>query len=569
MTTHAIPTIDEPLLDAREIQGAIVPGFSKPYQTYLGLRIENVAKTKAWLTAIAGDISTLGEVLTGRVKFRAIKARIKHEAAQKKQAIAVTHIKERASTELDLVHTSISFSYPALVKLSADAQSFESDAFRLGLVARSPFLGDPTDPKDEGSPNNWVVGAPGNVADILMVVAADTEEGRGKKVAEISKGASKSGLTVIYQEDAAVLPGHLRGHEHFGFHDNVSQPGVRGRVAIDETGSSLNPLAVDGTESYLNPRWISQEVIPDSMLYGIPGQDLVWPGEFIIGYPGQTQDPLIPGNPYNLFPTWSKNGSFLVFRRLRQYVKLFWEFMTSEAKRLSKTAGFKGITPVAFAARIVGRWPSGAPFSRVQDHDDPALGEEGELFNNHFRYDADTCPVRLKRGFVDKYPQAKADPVGLTCPMTAHIRKVNTRDGANDTGGTLGTYTRRIIRRGLPFGSPLVEGFDDEQVKLKEPDPENGNRGLLFLGYVGSLEDQYEFLQNRWMANRSAPRSPGGDDIMIGLNGNVGQERVRQGVVFGSNLKAETIATNLPWLVPTGGGYYFTPSISAIRDVLA
>ena len=152
--------------------------------------------------------------------------------------------------------------------------------------------------------------------------------------------------------------------------------------------------------------------------------------------------------------------------------------------------------------------------------------------------------------------------------MSSHIRKVNTRETANDTGGSLGTFTRRIIRRGIPFGPPLVEGFTDDKVILKEEDPVDGDRGLLFIAFVASIEDQYEFLRNRWMANRLAPRSPGGDDIFIGLNGNKGQDRVREGVLFGSDLEQETVGTNAPWLVPTGGEYYFTPSISAIREVL-
>jgi hypothetical protein len=39
-------------------------------------------------------------------------------------------------------------------------------------------------------------------------------------------------------------------------------------------------------------------------------------------------------------------------------------------------------------------------------------------------------------------------------------------------------------------------------------------------------------------------------------------------VLFGSGMQQEEVATNAPWLVPTGGGYFFTPSIQAIREVL-
>jgi deferrochelatase/peroxidase EfeB len=212
---------------------------------------------------------------------------------------------------------------------------------------------------------------------------------------------------------------------------------------------------------------------------------------------------------------------------------------------------------------------SGTPYSRVQAADDAVLGEEA-LANNHFRYDSDTRPVELISGFQDRYPNAKADPVGAVCPMASHIRKVNTRDAGNDTGGTLGTYTRRIMRRGIPFGEPLLEGtIMGDHVPLKSVDPARGNRGLLFLGFLTSIEDQFEFLCNRWMSNRFAPRSPSGDDVLIGLNGNFGQARVRQATLFGSGLQAEDFATDAPWLVPTGGGYFFTPSIDALKHVLA
>ena len=43
---------------------------------------------------------------------------------------------------------------------------------------------------------------------------------------------------------------------------------------------------------------------------------------------------------------------------------------------------------------------------------------------------------------------------------------------------------------------------------------------------------------------------------------------MRRLIMFGSGMQQEEVATNAPWLVPTGGGYFFTPSIQAIREVL-
>lgn len=57
-----------------------------------------------------------------------------------------------------------------------------------------------------------------------------------------------------------------------------------------------------------------------------PGQDLLWPGEFVFGYPGQ--DPNAPKfsvkGPEKTPPTPAmKDGAFLVFRRQSQHVPEF------------------------------------------------------------------------------------------------------------------------------------------------------------------------------------------------------------------------------------------------------
>jgi Dyp-type peroxidase family len=535
------PAIEEPLLDIDQIQGNVFPGFNKPHQALLGLVIEDAARAKGWLKDIAGEIATVRSVMEDRKVHRALKRRLGHRPS------AADHT---------ATHVGIGFSYSGMLRLRRDAQSFESDAFRLGLPQRSPLLGDPTDPTDEGAPPNWVVGRPGDVPEFLLVVASDLPDERTRVAQQLAGSAAGSGLRVVYQEDGDVLPGELRGHEHFGFADGVSQPGVRGLLSKDPP-------------EYVEDRWIDPSALPDSLLYALPGQELVWPGAFVLGYPSQTQDPLIPGSVAPVFPGWARNGSFLVFRRYRQDVRLFWDVMEQEARRLSSRPGFEQTTSVSLSARLVGRWPSGAPYARVPGGDVRRLGKD-QVANNHFRFDSDTHPVPLINGERDTYPNAKADPVGFTCPMMSHIRNVNTRDSSNDTGGTLGTYTHRLLRRGIAFGAPLLEGpITGDRPKLAPVDPIHGNRGLLFLGFLSSIEDQFEFLCNRWMSNRFAPRSPSGDDLIIGLNGNAGQDRVRQGVVFGSNLQAEEISTNAPWLIPTGGGYFFTPSIDAIRTILA
>jgi deferrochelatase/peroxidase EfeB len=121
--------------------------------------------------------------------------------------------------------------------------------------------------------------------------------------------------------------------------------------------------------------------------------------------------------------------------------------------------------------------------------------------------------------------------LGKVCPHFAHIRKVNPRDAGTDMGTPADTLLRLLLRRGIPFGPPLIGGGDP-----------HAERGLVFVGYSATIEDQFEFITRRWVNSALHPRFGGRDPI-------IGADR--------------------PWVTPTGGGYFFAPPLSAIADVLA
>jgi Dyp-type peroxidase family len=527
--------IPEPVLPVGDIQGIAVPGFLKPHQALLGVvcgaQAEAVRSFKDFLGGIAAEVASAASTLEDRRRFRAARKK-----AGKGPAAAGTL-------------TAVAFTYPGLLKLTPGAAAIPSEAFRLGLAARSAFLGDPTDSAAEGSPGRWKVGGPESGIDALFVVAGDTAESARAGAKELAARIKAAGLKIPYHEQGGVRP-DLPGHEHFGFDDGVSQPGIRGRAS-------------SASGDFITERHIAAGTEPAHSLFGYPGQDLVWPGVLVLGQPASSPDPLIPGPPSPAEPDWTRNGSFLVFRRLRQDVGLFWRTMRDEAARLAKLPGFEGMTDDSLAARIVGRWPSGAPVNRVPADDDPALGKD-RLANNNVRFDSDAAALPLASGHVDKYPQAKADPAGITCPWAAHIRKVNTRDSGSDTGGRDSTYVRRLMRVGVPFGAPLK----DRYAEVKD-DPQKGNRGLLFLSIQASIEDQFEFLVSRWMGDPSRPKMPGGHDLLVGQNDTPGEGRVRRCAIFGSGVQQAAVSTDAQWIVPTGGGYFFVPSLSALRGVLA
>jgi Dyp-type peroxidase family len=533
---------DEPYLDGAEIQGNVLPGFMKPYMAVIALRIGDVARAKGWLADVAPRITTLAEAMRSRAKVRAYRG----------LGPGRLHQLGALPPGMNDVWLNIALSSCGLSKLlsggnhAGDLAQFTDQGFQRGLAARSSLLGDPTDHCAEGNPANWLFGGPGREADVLLILAADRAVAGAHTLAEVHAAAAASGLTVLYEESGHKLD--AIGKEHFGFQDGISQPGVRGRLA-----------GLHG--EFVTPRTIDPSTLPDAWLYGLPGQYLVWPGEFVFGYPRSAADPLIPGQVNLPGPAWSRNGSYLVFRRLRQDVAGFRAFLAQSAETLSRQPGFEEVSPEWVGARLVGRWPSGAPVARLPYADDTELGVD-RLANNDFGFAADAAKDPLVAGLTaGQWPEAKADPIGLTCPMAAHIRKVNAREAANDLGGRRASFSRRILRRSMTFGPALGEPSGH--------DPVNGNRGLLFGCYQASIEDQFEFLCNGWMGSSTRPRSPGGFDMMIGQNGMPGDRRERSCTVFGPGGVPARLATMHDFVVPTGGGYFFSPSVSALKEVLA
>jgi Dyp-type peroxidase family len=530
MTTQPQRRVDEPLLDVDGIQGNILPGFMKPQMRLISLKFGDIAQGRAFLAGRA--VTSLAEVMESRRKVRA--ARTLQPSRRELAAIP---------DDVDDLWLNVALSYRGLTKLAGDStarkdelETFGDEAFKRGLAARSAGLGDPVDPTVDGNPARWVVGGPGKEPDVLLVLAADNADRLEVATRDQRREAEDHDLTVLY-EDAGAKFDDL-GAEHFGFQDGISQPGVRGYLAEGEP---------------LSHRVIETE--PDRWLYGLPGQFLVYPGEFVFGYPG--------GAVRQDGPWWTRNGSYLVYRRLRQDVTGFWDFIASQTEKLRAQPGFEDWTTDRLAAALVGRWKSGAPLVRAPREDNVEMGRD-RLANNLFGFATRSGQIALKDGLTmrDDWAQAVADPVGLTCPQAAHIRKVHSRETPNDMGASRASLDRRILRRGLPYGKTLAE------------DPDNDDRGLLFVSYQASIERQFEFLNNRWMASPVNPRAPSGHDLLVGQNGQPGQSRVRRCIVFGTAKDpseppptAEIVAEK-DFVVPTGGGYFFSPSISALRTIL-
>lgn len=523
---------DEPVFDAAataDIQGNVIPGFNKDHQRFLFLRVDDVDGARTWLRWLAPRLSSMQEVLDFRREFR--RERLSSGSARP----------SRTAT-----WTAFALSRSAVLKLLGEEALGElgDEAFRQGLAARSTYLGDPADPSVPGHSGSWLVGGSDDEPDFLVIVAADEADDAERAASEIVDEAARLGVGLMFDQPGENLPGALGGHEHFGFKDGVSQPGVRGTTA---DGEPISPR-------YIDPR------NPHSRLFGKPGQPLVWPGQIVAGWPRQHPgDPLVAGPATGASPAWARNGSYLVCRLLDQDVPAFWDFAAEAAAEF-------GTTPVHFASMLVGRWPSGAPVSRAPREDDLELAGD-EFAHNHFLFDDDTrgwapAAALAKAGYRgDRHPRARGDVFGDVCPMAAHIRKVNPRDSGTDFGAAADTFLRLMLRRGIPYG-PVLAGVAD-------PSPEliAARRGLVFAAYMTSIEDQFEFVTRRW-ANSALQPNRGGHDPIIG-QADVRGDRRRTLELRAPSGEQKTFVLDREWVTPSGGGYFFAPGISAVKDVLA
>jgi Dyp-type peroxidase family len=319
-------------------------------------------------------------------------------------------------------------------------------------------------------------------------------------------------IKVVYSDMGTTRPGAHYGHEHFGFLDGISQPGIR----------SLTP--------------------PSRPIYrpnqGPPGQDLIWPGEFVFGYPGQDpEDPVKAGKPPEMAAPWMRNGSYMVFRRLEQKVPEFRRFVREQAAKLV-------IDPELLGARMFGRWKSGAPLERAPLRDDAALGAD-ENRNNDFE-------------FGD-------DPFQRKCPYAAHIRKVYPRD---DTSNEAEVQRHRIIRAGIPFGPEVEPG----EIVTRH------SRGLMFVCYQTSIERQFEFIQRSYSNNPDfveGKMRPGGGVVKPGIDPIIGQapgggarEMDEPYPNYPAGNRRTTLKIPNQFVVLTAAAYFFVPSITALRGVL-
>lgn len=142
----------------------------------------------------------------------------------------------------------------------------------------------------------------------------------------------------------------------------------------------------------------------------------------------------------------------------------------------------------------------------------------------------------------------------LVCPVGAHIRKTNPR-GDQPGGGRAAVNPHRILRAGIPYGPEISE------------DP-TAERGLLFACYQSNLNQGFTFIQQRWANNTGFRFQGGGVDAVMGQVND--QAEVDMLGLFPQDANRPLALPGINrFVVPKGGEYFFSPSLTALKGVLS
>jgi len=429
----------------------------------------------------------------------------------------------------------VAFSWDGLKALSipstVEGFSLEFMAGMAGDESRSRRLGD----VGASDPGTWYWGGPGRVPHVLVMLYA--RAGRLESWKQDIKGGT---WATAFREMACLSTSQLDNVEPFGFKDGISQP------ALD---------------------WDQQrETGGDEVRF----TNLLALGEFLLGYPNEygkyTERPLVAASDdaQGILPAvegdsglrdFGRNGTYLVLRDMHQDVRGFWRFLDSQA-------GADRTARERLGAAMVGRTMKGEPLMPPVDHEIAGIGKK-EAASNRFTYDADHA--------------------GTRCPIGAHIRRANPRTG-DYPAGTTGLVSRllrllgfggrgfeddliasarfhRILRRGREYG----EGLSPEDAL--GPGPAGGeDRGLRFICLNANIGRQFELIQNAWIMGTKFAGLTEESDALLGSRAPIRGCPATDTFSIPREGGVAHRMTGIPQFVTVrGGGYFFLPSLRALR----
>jgi Dyp-type peroxidase family len=375
----------------------------------------------------------------------------------------------------------IAITFEGLKALGVPQASLDSFPieFRQGMAARAAILHD----VGANAPEHWE--HPFGTPDVHVALALYARNDETlQKVLELAREAHRDlpGISVVYRMPFGELPD---GRNPFGFKDGLHNPHVEGSGSAPPAGREASVKA----------------------------------GEFIMGYPDERGEIANGPVPAEL----RHNGSFVALRKFHMDVAAFRRYLRAQASSPEQEE--------LIAAKMVGRWRSGAPLVLAPDHDDHQLGIDPNR-NNEFSY--------------------ANDMQGLNCPFSAHIRRVNPRDALKDE--VVAVNIHHFLRRGTNYGPPLPEGVLED---------DGAARGGVFLLIGAHLQRQFEFVQSQWVTDGNFISHGTEQDPLIGNNDGNGDFTIPQRPV-------RRRLHGLPRFVAVRGGEYcFIPGLRALRWLAA
>jgi Dyp-type peroxidase family len=300
-------------LAVADIQGIILQGYAKLARAEFDLlRIDDVARAKGWLGALAGRLSRADGV--------------------------------PQTTALNIAFTADGLEVLGIPP-STDGLGGE---FIAGIRRRAGRLGD----VGASAPESWLWGGPKEALHAaLLLYAADAAALSALATAERGHYAA-AGLTLLHSLPTV----DLGGREHFGFLDGFSQPLIDHPDAARFSVGALKP-----------PPHGEQPIAAGEFVLGYPDHTGRLPRAPWIPASGDPGGFLARGADGRA--DFGRNGSFMVLRQLQQDVRAFWQLVTTISASL-QSRGFSQATPEWLAAKLVGRWPrSGTPLAIAHDHD--------------------------------------------------------------------------------------------------------------------------------------------------------------------------------------------------------
>jgi Dyp-type peroxidase family len=373
----------------------------------------------------------------------------------------------------------VAITYSGLAALGVPDDSLQSfpEAFRVGMAARADTLLD----VGANDPTHWDAEfGSGRIHIGVSVFSDSVETWRSTMERARRQYEGFPGLTVLHTQDFGAQPGDLNP---LGYRDSIGQPAIE--------GSGVAPL---------------------------PGQGpAIKAGEFILGYPGESGIPLPMPRPDVL----GRNGTFAGLRKYQSLVGTFNRFLRDHAETDEERE--------LLAAKLIGRWRSGAPLTLAPTHDDPELGADPSR-NDDFRY--------------------AADQDGRQVPLGSHMRRMNPRD--TEMALLANVNLHRIIRRSTTFGAP----YDPNAISESDDEVD---RGLYFIFLSAKAMATLEFLQREWINAGNFMRLGDERDPNIGLQPDDATFTIPRDPVRRRIHGIETFN------VLRGGEYFFLPSLSALR----